>query len=89
MSLNVGGCMHNSDIGVFKEKIIDYKSNRYFRSFPTIMKGAKKYLKLDYKEEGIFKKKYLLCRSDFGKKIFFDEIYICNFLIQLIERHRF
>jgi len=77
-----------NDLAIFKEKIVDYKNNRYFRSFPTVMKGAKKYLKIDYDEEGIFKKKYLICRSDFGKKIFFDEIYICNFLIQLIEKHR-
>jgi hypothetical protein len=52
------------------------------------MEGAKKHLKINYEEEGIFKKKYLICRSDFGKKIFFDEIYICNFFIHLIERHR-
>jgi len=80
--------MEKNDIDIFKEKIIDYKSNQYFRSFSTVMNGAKKYLKINYKEEGIFKKKYLIFRSDFGKKIFFDEIYICNFLIQLIEKHR-
>ena len=80
--------MDKNDLAIFKEKIVDYKNNRYFRSFPTVMKGAKKYLKIDYDEEGILKKKYLICRSDFGKKIFFDEIYICNFLIQLIEKHR-
>ena len=50
------------------------------------MKDAKKYLKIDYEEEGIFKKKYLIRRSDFGKKIFFEEILICNFLLSLIDQ---
>ena len=80
--------MDKNEIDMLKEKIIDYKSNRYFRSFSAVLRGAKKHLKINYEEEGIFKKKYLICRSDFGKKIFFDEIYICNFLIQLIEKHR-
>jgi hypothetical protein len=80
--------MDKNDIDIFKERIIDYKRNQFFRSFSGVMKGAKKHLKIKYEEEGIFKKKYLICRSDFGKKIFSDEIYICNFLIQLIEKHR-
>ena len=80
--------MDKNEIDMLKDKIIDYKSNRYFKSFSAVMEGARKHLKIDYEEEGIFKKKYLICRSDFGKKIFFDEIYICNFFIQLIERHR-
>ena len=78
--------MGRSDIVDFKNKILEYKNNRYFKSFPKIMKDAKKYLKIDYEEEGIFKKKYLICRGDFGKKIFFDEIPICNFLIRLIDK---
>ena len=80
--------MDKNEIDMFKDKIIDYKSNRYFKSFSAVMEGAKKHLKINYEEEGIFKKKYLICRSDFGKKIFFDEIYICNFFIHLIEKHR-
>ena len=78
--------MVKNEIDLFKEKVLEYKSKQYFKSFPTIMKGAKKYLKIDYDEEGIFKKKYLLRRSDFGKKIFFDEIVICNFLLRLIDK---
>tara|TARA_Y100000589_G_C26849683_1_gene505409 strand:- start:128 stop:364 length:237 start_codon:yes stop_codon:yes gene_type:complete len=78
--------MEINGIDVLKKKIIEYKNERYFRSFPKIMVAAKKHLKVDYQEEGVFKKKYLIHRSDFGKKIFFDEIVICNFLLQLIEK---
>ena len=78
--------MDKRDLGVFKENIVEYKSKRYFKSFSKIMKDAKKYLKIDYVEEGIFKKKYLIRRSDFGKKIFFEEILICNFLLSLIKK---
>ena len=48
--------MDKDDINVFKENIVEYKSKRYFKSFSKIMKDAKKYLKIDYEEEGIFKK---------------------------------
>ena len=78
--------MDKDDIDVFKENIVEYKSKRCFKSFSRIMKDAKKYLKIDYEEEGIFKKKYLIRRSDFGKKIFFEEIPICNFLLSLIDK---
>ena len=43
-----------------------------------IMKDAKKYLKIDYEEDGIFKKN-LIRRSDVGKKIFFEEILFAIF----------
>lgn len=78
--------MNKIDLDIFKAKLIEYKSKRYFKSFSKILRDAKKYLKIDYEEEGIFKKKYLLRRSDFGKKIFFDEIVICNFLIRLMDK---
>ena len=78
--------MDKDDIDVFKENIVKYTSKRNFKSFSKIMKDAKKYLKIDYEEEGIFKKKYLIRRSDFGKKIFFEEILICNFLLSLIDK---
>ena len=78
--------MDKRDLEGFKENIVEYKSKRYFKSFSKIMKDAKKYLKIDYEEEGIFKKKYLIRRSDFGKKIFFEEILICNFLLSLIDK---
>ena len=48
--------MDKDDINVFKENIVEYKSKRCFKSFSKIMKDAKKYLKIDYEEEGIFKK---------------------------------
>ena len=48
--------MDKRDLDVFKENIVEYKSKRYFKSFTEIMKDAKKYLKIDYVEEGIFKK---------------------------------
>ena len=50
------------------------------------MKDANKYFKIDFEEEGIFKKKYLIRRSDCGKKIFFEEILICNFLLSMIDQ---
>ena len=78
--------MDKDDIDNFKENIVEYKSKRYFKSFSKIMKDAKKYLKIDYEEEGIFKRKYLIRRSDFGKKIFSEEILICNFLLSLIDQ---
>ena len=78
--------MDKDDIGVFKMNIVKYKNKRCFTPFSMIMKDAKKYLKIDYEEEGIFKKKYLIRRSDFGKKIFFEEILICNFLLSLIDK---
>ena len=78
--------MDKRDLEGFKENIVEYKSKRYFKSFSKIMKDAKKYLKTDYVEEGIFKKKYLIRRSDFGKKIFFEEILVCNFLLSLIDK---
>ena len=65
-----GDYVDKNEIEMFKDKIIDYKRNRYFKSFSAVMEGAKKHLKINYEEEGIFKKKYLICRSDFGKKIF-------------------
>ena len=78
--------MNENDIDIFKEKIIEYKSKRYFKSFSKLMTDAKKYLKVDYEEEGIFKKKYLIRRADFGKKIFHDEILICNFLLRVTDQ---
>ena len=78
--------MKKHELSIFKKKLIEYGTKRYFKSFPKIMKDAKKYLKIDYEEEGIFEKKYLIKRSDFGKKIFFDEIVICNFLLRLIDK---
>ena len=78
--------MIENNIDIFKEKIIEYKSRRYFKSFSEIMTDAKKYLKVDYEEEGIFKKKYLIRRVDFGKMIFRDEILICNFLLRVIDQ---
>ena len=47
--------MNENDIDILKEKIIEYKSRRYFKPFSGIMTDAKKYLKVDYEEEGIFK----------------------------------
>ena len=80
--------MDKDDLNVFKENIVEYRSKWCFKSFSKIMKDAKKYLKIDYEEEGIFKKKYLIRRSDFGKKIFFEEILICNFFLSLIDKMR-
>ena len=80
--------MDKGDIDIFEENIVEYKSKRYFKSLLKIMKDAKKYLRIDYEEEGIFRKKYLVCRSDFGKKIFLEEILICNFLLSLIDKMR-
>ena len=48
--------MGKDDVHVFKENMVDYRSKRCFKSFSQIMKDAKKYLKIDYEEEGIFKK---------------------------------
>ena len=78
--------MDVNEIDILKKRIIQYRRMRYFKSFPKIMKDAKKYLKIDYQEEGIFKKKYLIRRPDFGNKIFFDELVICNFLLRLIDK---
>ena len=48
--------MDKDDINVFKENIVEYKSKWCFKSFSKIIKDVKKYLKIDYEEEDIFKK---------------------------------
>ena len=78
--------MDKGNIDILKENVVEYKRKKYFKSFTKIMKDAKNCLKIDYEDEGIFKKKYLIRRSDFGNKIFFDEVLICNFLLSLIDQ---
>ena len=63
--------MDKNEIDMLKDKIIDYKSNRYFKSFSAVMEGARKHLKIDYEEEGIFKKKISYLSVRFWKKDFF------------------
>ena len=69
----------------FKKKLVDYKNKQHWKIFSDVLKSAEEHLEINYKEEGIFKKKYLIYRADFGKKIFWEERDICDFLIQLID----
>jgi len=78
--------MEENEIVVFKKKLVDYKNKQHWKIFSEVLKSAEEHLEIDYKEEGVFKKKYLICRADFGKKIFWEERDICDFFIQLIDK---
>ena len=78
--------MKENNIVNFKKKLVGYKNKQHRKSFSEVLKSAEENLEIDYKEEGIFKKKYLICRADFGKKIFLEESDICDFFIQLIDK---
>ena len=78
--------MKENNIVNFKKKLVDYKNKQHWKIFSEILKSAEEYLEIDYKEEGIFKIKYLIYRADFGKKIFWEERDICDFFIQLIDK---
>ena len=48
--------MDKDKIDILKEYLVENKGKRYFKSISKIMKDAKKYLKIDFEEEGILKK---------------------------------
>ena len=78
--------MEENEIVIFKKKLVDYKNKQHWKIFSEVLQSAEEHLEIDYKEEGFFKKKYLICREDFGKKMFWEERDICDFFIQLIDK---
>ena len=78
--------MEENEILIFKKKLVDDKNKQHCKIFSEFLKSAEEYFEIDYKGEGVFKKKYLICGADFGKKIVWEERDICDFCIQLIEK---
>ena len=72
--------IEENEVVIFKKKLVDFKKKQYWKIFSEVLKSAEEHLEIDYKEEGVFKKKYLICRADFGKKMFWEERDIYVFL---------
>ena len=62
--------MEENELVNFKKKLVDYKNKQHWKIFSEVLKSAEEHLEIDYKEAGVFKKKYLICRADFEKKCF-------------------
>ncbi|RZP21320.1 MAG: hypothetical protein EVA26_06565 [Burkholderiaceae bacterium] len=62
--------MEENEILIFKKKLVDDKNKQHCKIFSEFLKSAEEYFEIDYKGEGVFKKKYLICGADFGKKCF-------------------